>query len=127
MSDERFEHYVLNIAKLDDHHEELTKTMCKVKLLLIDRNFEEARAILAVLFNELKDHYKYEEQLMVGLGYPFVNSHIQEHLRLSALSSLTQKIIDKTTTLNLLEEIIYTHIDTYDRQFAEYISEKHSH
>jgi len=128
MNEERFKFYVLEIAKLDEHHHNLAEGLDKVRRELMVHDYINARSEMANLLLDLQHHYNYEEKLMLGIGYPYLESHAFEHKR---LLEVAQKVkIDanslKLLVLSELEEIIYKHTDTYDRQLADYINEENN-
>jgi len=84
-------------------------------------------AILKRLEAYCREHFAYEESLMLQANYPDYHSHRAEHLRL-AEKALTlakdfheDKVLRSLALLNLLKEWTQRHILSSDKRYSAYL------
>ena len=116
--------YNIGNAEIDRQHQEI---------------FEKANAFLAVMdiaalseyaisfFQDTRDHFLAEEDLMRGLNYPAIDRHIQQHIELlERLNRIAAKIGDEEMNHHELElflaDFVLDHVLTYDIKLATYVS-----
>jgi hemerythrin len=79
------------------------------------------------LFQYTRDHFAYEEDLMLRVGFPSYEAHVKSHqLLISRLNALSQQISDDMLDRSEMEHFIkhwaLFHIPKADFQLAEYLS-----
>ena len=123
----RFVHYTLGVPEIDEQHINLARGIYDLKITIKLGQLDKCKRDLAKLASDIKEHFDYEEALMVASNYPYIPYHKYEHLRLlREVESLIKldTLNVKNNILEILETVVYDHIDTYDRQFAEYLKEQ---
>ena len=79
------------------------------------------------LFQYTRDHFAYEEDLMLRAGFPSYEAHVKSHqLLISRLNVLSQQISDDKLDRNEMEGFIQHwalfHIPKADAKLADYLS-----
>ena len=116
---DRFSHYVLDMDCLDEEHRVISEAFKKLKNTLdIEFSSEDVLGLLRLI----TQHFEDEEILMRSIEYPHINFHIEVHANiLLGLKEIMQSASITKDAIRLLEEAIYSHTETYDRQIANYI------
>jgi len=121
---EIYKHYSLDITHIDNEHFELLSLCSRIDIAI--KIGDIANAILlfekeSALFLE---HHESEKTLMTVTGFPYIETHLQEHLLLiKKIKTLKDSVLRangiKSYTSTLVELYRY-HIDNYDRQYGEW-------
>jgi hemerythrin-like metal-binding protein len=107
---------------IDEQHRELFKRAA----YLLAATSHEGQVISAMrLFQYMRTHLSYEEELMRRLQYPDVQSHTQEHHELIArLNTISLKIAHENLVKTDLEEFLgdwfLNHMETADTDLARF-------
>lgn len=117
-------HFNLGIAAIDYQHRELADLLNLLAGAVHTATTLDPIALLQRLYDMARDHFLYEEKLMLSSGFPDYLQHQREHaLLLGELKSLTNAIHHGTTPLDpallqALRQWLVAHIATSDREFA---------
>ena len=126
MTPSRFVHYTINDAH-DKEHWELFQLIDELIVLLKDKLPHEDAVL--TLKSAMHDHFDEEIIYMRTLSFPYVESHILDHNRL--LVKLDKFVDDSLRgsayvhSIVSFEEVFISHIDHFDRQYANFIMATH--
>lgn len=126
MSPESFVHYKSGHKVIDGQHWGLFELLSKAKFEK-DHSKNSAMSYLRELAKVLEQHFKYEEELMIKIDYPFRKFHISQHQKMA--SDLNDQIKETQRSqigfsiyfFARVEQALLKHIDSFDLQFVEYI------
>jgi hemerythrin len=129
MTPERFAHYMSGNKELDDEHFALLTEFDAV-ISRFKNNDPAAVQSAVMVLSSLKSHIAREEHCMMGLKYPFAQSHIDDHVK---QNRDIQQLIDNKHVNDLalqlfLENVsvrFLDHIDHYDLQFTDWLKQKY--
>ena len=125
LSNNRFDHYVLDIEVLDSQHKQMAEDIETLKISMRLKHFDKCKRDISKLAEDTKLHFEYEEAVMDSICYPFKAFHKTEHQRLLVILDTLIKLDTinlKSDLTSSLETVVFEHIDTYDRQLARYIN-----
>jgi hemerythrin-like metal-binding protein len=115
--------YVVGHPDIDSQHKALFDSVD----LLISTSSRSGQLLCAkALYDETRDHFAFEEQLMAGVDYPEVDKHKDHHRHLlSKIDTLAHQIADRSfNTMNLqrfVTEWLVNHIVTSDADLAKHL------
>ncbi|GAB4296183.1 MAG: hypothetical protein Kow0096_13440 [Thiohalomonadaceae bacterium] len=122
-------HLDLGIAALDYQHRELADMLNLLAGTLHADTTLDPAALLQRIHREARNHFLYEEKLMLASGFPAHIEHQREHtMLLGELKSLSNAVIHGTTSLDAdllhsLRDWLIAHIVTSDREFAAHYTQ----
>lgn len=128
ISEAKFSHYKLHIAKIDKAHWEIVNHVNKIL-----QNGQVNRCYvchLQKILQELPYQLEYEELLMEKLQFPFRFHHKKQHeLLLNDLSKTIDFCLDDSTlfnkwTISSISQRFIAHIDQHDIQLSQFITDK---
>jgi len=135
--------WLTGIEALDVQHAELATCLNSIARLCFEKEDQDSKAcfgkveqvnkLALQLYNETKQHFKYEEQLMLETKYPGYPAHSTEHgMLLAELKLLIRtrsgggcESID-TNTLKALKSWFIAHIAHSDKLFARFVSKQNA-
>jgi len=118
------EHLMLGLAEIDRQHRELAESLNR---LARDPSPEKASAVLHQLFEDVRDHFTYEEELMSEYAYDGYAEHWREHHQLlGELRHFTGRVDRGKETVDaaVFEELkvwLLAHVNISDRPLAEFL------
>ncbi len=121
--------YILNIEEIDQQHK-VFYDLWDSEIEKVDKNDDAQMAsIIHKLEDYLKEHLKYEEELMQKAGYKDINMHIAQHkFFINKVDSLKQELnysnpllFEKTTVF--MKKWFLHHIIQSDKKFQKTVSE----
>ena len=128
------ESYSVNIAQIDQQHKKLVEL---INALHDAMTKGKAKEVLDKVLNDLvsycANHFKVEEQLMAGNGYPDYNEHKEKHDKMTAkVLSLKKDVaagkrLISIDVMKFLEQWLDKHIMGTDRQYAPFLNSKGVH
>ena len=120
--------YLLGISELDEDHLTLGHIIAELELIC-DKPAPIAKVanIATRLVESARDHFAREEGIMAENEYPFLEAHRQSHRKLlEFVEALADQLSTGRSVVN--QELIAAlwdwetgHIDTSDREYAEYL------
>jgi len=136
------ENWLTGIETLDVQHAELAVCLndiaricfCKEDPGSIKGSWkaDQLEKLTAQLYDKSKQHFRYEEQLMLEAEYPGYSAHVSEHsMLLAELKLVIRSWIKKgdenidPETLAALKSWFVVHIAHSDKLFAQFVSQQH--
>ena len=126
--------HLLGISKLDQEHLLLGYIIAELELAA-EQNAHVAAvsAITARLIQAARAHFAHEEKMMERDGYPLLNHHRESHAQLIRfVEALASQLA--AGHIQLDKELLATlwdwetgHIEYADREYADFIRERHRH
>jgi hemerythrin len=126
--DERFR---LDIPDIDEQHEALFGMINELWRALAERHPQDAlTGILGGLESYTIMHFEAEEELMRALGYPKLYAHRDAHQAfIRQIAVEKRKHLDGQPAglalLHFLNHWLVDHIETIDREYADYYARQH--
>ena len=125
MNEERFKHYTLGHAKLDQDHWETAQILSKLVQELKAKCYPVARGHLEKLVCQTILHDALEQTLMMEHNYPYMEWHLTQNEKIVKESSDLLKKIDRQEVshyeIHNFEDALLAHIDWDDRQLVEFL------
>lgn len=127
MTAESFKHYVLGIPDIDKQHWQMFQIIA-----MINDCFDPQVAchLVDALVDGWTSHRDIEERYMRSNGYPFTDSHLLDHDKMTFNTIALKKRIYADVNIkggkyygSQIEEALRQHIDHNDRQFAVWVRE----
>ena len=108
------EHYLTTHNEFDLIHKEL---LLKIQGLVDSDSVVDLEQIK----DDFKQHFAYEEQVMLKNNYPYLQNHIDDHAK--ELAKLTEYLKFPFSKYKLFkfEESFLSHIEWYDIQFSDWL------
>ncbi len=121
------EHYVLGIREVDFQHKRLVDIVNGLQTALRDGQPKEIVCnFLAVMEEYSRNHFSYEEDLMLNWGYPGYNEKKRKHenfirqLRVLSNEYRLGNMSVSVNTLNFLRDWLNHHIIDEDKDYSPY-------
>jgi hemerythrin len=116
------------VLTIDAQHKEL---QLRIERLLAATDRTTLALCLVALYQHIRDHFAYEEQLMRKLKYPAIKVHVNQHQGLiSRLNAMVKHIstepIEKADLESFIADLTQNHIGTYDSQLGAFVTLKES-
>jgi hemerythrin-like metal-binding protein len=117
------EKYLVGHTEIDSQHERLFELV----LCLVAARSPEMQVLCAKnLFDDVREHFAFENQLMIEVGYPEGEEHLQLHkILLSKLDKMTHEIADRSlnvpqSQMDIVDWLV-SHMTSADADLAAYI------
>jgi len=131
--------WLTGIETLDAQHAELATCLNNIARICFCKDdpgsktgswkTDQLENLTAQLYDKSKQHFQYEEQLMLEAGYPGYSAHVNEHSMLLAELKLVIRTVIKKGDGNIDPEILEAlkswfiiHIAHSDKLFAQFVS-----
>ena len=121
------------VAEIDEQHKEIfIRFNALLKACDRGRSRELLAETLEFMNNYVLQHFRDEEELQAGVGYPHFAAHKIVHEELSGrFVQLQEKFAARGTTVQLvietcklLSEVLFEHIHQHDKALAEYLLQR---
>jgi hemerythrin-like metal-binding protein len=132
MNEERFVHYKIGHDQLDQDHWKLFKLMDDVIVDIRAKDYQSALNKIPHMNKALKDHFKHECEFMKSVAYPYKGSHSNDHEKIQDILINLEQALPKFKSntslitefpISNIEDLFVKHVDNYDRQFINYITQ----
>jgi hemerythrin len=116
--------YATGVPEIDEQHQSLFDWFAQLDSAAADRRMMTATYTLTRLMQYTRVHFAAEEQLMISIAYPELETHRIEHeafrlkLRDLQTAALTKDIT--VETVSLLREWLIKHITISDMKYAAF-------
>jgi hemerythrin len=122
------EQYSVGVERIDAQHKQIIDMVNLLHDALAKKDASaEIKQVLVSLVDYTQTHFVAEEKLMISVGYPAVDVHLQKHAKLTSdlhgvLVRLRQgENISARRLFGLLRNWWTTHIERDDMQYGEWI------
>ncbi len=120
--------YNVNNETIDDQHKKLVGILNEIIDILNSGNVDDdLKKIVKELADYTSDHFSYEEEFMEGIGFPDLETHKNEHSRLTdeVFDTMTQLVSGQKMNLEDVYEFLHgwliNHILENDLKYRDYI------
>ena len=123
--------YSVNVKSIDSQHQALVSIIRRLQEAMLEGKTNQIVVPLFTAMNRYtKFHFEYEEQLLEANGYPGLESHRQEHAKLTAeLKGLESKYVNGSLhagapLMQFLRNWLLDHICVHDKEYGVFLREK---
>ena len=126
--------FSVGIEEIDNQHKNLIDILNEIYDGVKECHAEETlRDVIPKLVKYTKEHFVYEEKVMIDIGYPDFDKHFQKHYKLAEQAGHYMTMMENGEHINYLELTVLVsdwlkdHILEDDKDYAKYVVNKEAH
>lgn len=123
MTPDKFNDFKVGIPEIDKEHWEIFTSMNEIFDAIDRKDYDRAAGLLASFETQTQAHFGNEIKVMEEMGFPFIQTHKNEHGELLATfrdlaANIKKGKVDIVT--GAMERIVTMHVIHYDMLYASY-------
>lgn len=115
--------YSVGVEEIDKQHQQLFEL---VNLFPENPNASEVRKAILQLFQYTREHFEFEEGVMLRMNYPRRQEHIALHnILISKLRAISLESFQDSDSVHEFKHFLYEwiidHVGRHDKDYAQYV------